>query len=201
MKIRNCLKTMVFGMVALAACFASTVNAAIITFQPSNPVYTVGTDPVIIKVVGRDFTPGTNGSISGGSSGGGLSIGWDPAILALSSRNLTFPGDLWGGNPGTLNASAGTLTGLSVASFTGTPLADFDIAELSFSFLGVGSTSTNIGISTLNVWADFDALVDMTPNAVGGSVTVSAVPLPPALVLFGFGIASLGAFSRRLATA
>lgn len=177
--------------------FPVAAKAASITYQPLTPTYTVGTDPITIKVVGRNFDPGTNGSATGGTKGGGFSVGWDPAILSLNSVNMLFPGDQIFGNSGTLDAAVGTLSNVSVTSWFGTALANFDIAELNFSFLGVGTTSTNIGISSVDVWADNAGFVDMTPNAIGGSVTIAAAPIPPAFVLFGFGVASLGVFSRR----
>ena len=220
---KNTLRNIAYTAAGLALFFKlGLAGAASITFDPLNPTYDPGAaQPISIKVVARDFV--ANGSATQGSYGGGLSVSWDSNILSLSGVNRTvssqyfypdgttgtftkFTGDQFFGNDGTVTTDAGTgistLSGLTIASFfSGTSLANFDIAELLFNFVGSGTSSTSVSISNIDVWTDGSHSIDVAPTGVGGSVTVSAVPLPPALLLFGSSLMGMFSFGRRHSSA
>lgn len=185
------------GIVGLALWVGTgAAGAATITVDPLNPVYVQGQDPITLTIIGQDFTAGTNGSTSGGSAGGGLLIGWDPTILDLDSYVIDPAGNFDEYLAPEPVESASSLA-FSVASYFGTTLSDFSIATLTFLFVGTGTSNTDITVSALDVWADYDGLINMTPTGVDGSVTVNPVPLPPAVLLFGTALVGLGFVSRR----
>ena len=126
-----------------------------------------------------------------------LNISFDPGLLSFTSAAFGDPklGDQLdvhglGGNlissgissPGVLNVfelsldSLGDLDTLQAASFT--------LATLTFNTVGIGSSALGITINSLGD-ANGAALASVTQN---GSVTVSAVPLPAAWLLFASGM-------------
>lgn len=180
----------VTGSLLLLASYSA--NPASIEIVPSVVNETVG-NPFMVDIVGRDFTGG-----SGGSLGGGLEITWDNAVINLqgdlAGLNITFAGDQFFAPAPVLNP--GSLS-FSVTSFTGVTLSDFDIATLTFDTLAPGAFNMGVNVSALDVWTDSDGLVDVTPTGVGASVTVSAVPVPAAVWLFGSGLVGLVGIARR----
>ncbi len=194
---KNNLKAILAG---LALCFfgIQSSQAASILVTPSSGSIDLG-DTITLTLSGESFTNGSNG--------GGIDISWDPNVLTLTDlanvdRSL-FPGDSFFGKDG--NLTAGRLEDLSVASLTGTTLVAFDIATLTFTANGAGSTAIDLELGSLNagkdVWTDSSGLNDAMPTFVDGSVTVtggtSPVPVPPALLLFGSGLIGLGSIARK----
>ena len=187
----NILSTLL-GMLLVASL--SHAQAATITVNPFSPTVNTG-DVFNISIVGTDFTAG-----SGGTIGGGFSMAWDPGILTLQSFALTFSGDQLFGQPGVVDLAAGTWTNADVTSFNGTTLANFEIATVTFlaTNLGVSPTDVSIGFfsgGTPRLWADSDGLIDVNPTFIGGSVTV--VPVPAAVWLFGSGLLGLVGMAKR----
>ncbi|QPK63615.1 hypothetical protein IVG45_01115 [Methylomonas sp. LL1] len=203
--LKNTLRNIAYTAACLTLSFKMDMaGAAIVTFDPLNPVYAQDEAPVTIKIVGRDFVGDTSSGATQGSMGGGLSVSWDASILKLTTVTSLFAGDEFFGDTGAINNVNGTLTGFSVSSFfTGTTAANFDIAELVFDFVQPGWSDTSISISGIDVWADGSGLVDVTPLGIGGSVTVTPVavvtpvPVPPALVLFGSSLLGMMCLGRR----
>jgi hypothetical protein len=188
----------VLGTVSMLSAYTAT--AATIELTP-----TVVNEPVgssfLLNLDGRDFSVGTNGSASGGTSGGGLEITWDSSVVdlqgGLAGVNITFAGDQFFAGPPVLGA--GSLT-LDLGSFFGDPNVDFPIAELTFDAVAPGVTTTVIDVSLSNVWADYDAIIDMTPTGIGSTITVTStavVPVPAAVWLFGSGLLGLVGVARR----
>lgn len=104
---------------------------------------------------------------------------------AISRTIIPFP-KLFG-DPGVVDAAAGTLSYVSVLSFNGTSLANFDIASLTF--LATNNTATPLtsptdvsiglfgpGLSE-NIWKDSAGLVGVNPKFIDGLVTVNPVPV------------------------
>jgi len=96
------------------------------------------------------------------------------ALRKAVSRTISFP-NLFG-DPGVVDAAAGTLSYVSVLSFNAASLANFDIASLTF--LATNNTATPLtsptdvsiglfgpGLSE-NIWKDSAALVDVNPVPV-----------------------------------
>ena len=191
--MKNKLFGKIIASLAFVAC-TSVAQAATITVNPFSPTVNNG-DVFNISIIGTDFTVG-----SGGTIGGGFSLAWDPGILTLQSFVLTFPGDQLFGQPGVVDLAAGTWTNADVTSFNGTTLANFEIATVTFlaTNLGVSPTDVTIGLfdgGSPRLWADSDGLIDVDPTFIGGSVTV--VPVPAAVWLFGSGILGLIGVARR----
>ena len=196
-------------LAGLALCFfgIQSSQAASILVTPSSSSIDVG-DTITLTLSGESFAGFAAGT--DGSNGGGIDISWDPNVLTLTDlanvdRSL-FPGDSFFGQDGTL--TAGKLVDLSVASLGGTTLAAFDIATLTFTAKGAGSTAIDLELGSLNVgkdvWTDSSGINDVMPTFVDGSVTVTggttpppAVPVPPALLLFGSGLIGLGSIARK----
>ena len=191
--MKNKLFGKIIASLAFVAC-TSVAQAATITVSPFSPTVNIG-DVFNISIIGTDFTVG-----SGGTIGGGFSLAWDPGILTLQRFALTFPGDQLFGQPGVVDLAAGTWTNADVTSFNGTTLANFEIATVTFlaTNLGVSPTDVTIGLfegGSPRLWADSDGLIDVNPTFVGGSVTF--VPVPAAVWLFGSGILGLIGVARR----
>ena len=191
--MKNKLIGKIIASLAFVAC-ASVSQAATITVSPFSPAVNTG-DVFNVSIVGTGFTDG-----SGGSSGGGFSLAWDPSILTWQSSALTFSGDQLFGQPGVVDIAAGTWTNADVTSFNGTTLANFEIATVTFKAtnLGVSPTDVTIGLfdnGSPRLWADSDGLIDVNPTFIGGSVTV--VPVPAAVWLFGSGLIGLIGVARR----
>jgi len=186
--------------VLLMASYAT--SAATIELTPAVVGETVG-NSFDLFLKGANFDQGTNGSTSAGTSGGGVTITWDNTIIdlqgGLAGLNITFSGDAFFAPAPVLGA--GSLS-FSVASLNGEPLANFDIATLTFDAVMIGGPiTTGVEVSLFDVWADFDSLTDMTPTGVGNEITINAVPVPAAVWLFGSGLLGLVGVARRRALA
>lgn len=198
---KNTLRNIAFMATGIALFFKlSLAGAAIITYAPYDPVYNLGQGTVDITIVGDGFLSNSSTGATQGTMGGGLNVSWDASILQLTAVDRLFTGDKFFGSAGSLTTTNGisTLAGLSVSSFfTGTDQASFDIAKLSFNLLKPGSSALGLFVSDLDVWTDGSGLLDVKPTAVGGTITVSGVPLPPALLLFGSSLLGMISFGRR----
>lgn len=196
------LKTFFLGVVLLMV--GQMANAAVITFNMTNVNVNPG-DSIPLILQGQNFATGVNGATANGTLGGGVTLSWDPSVLTLPSftaANIVFPGDEFFGSsvPIVLDNTAGTLS-FSVASFIGTSLVDFNIANLTFSALQAGSTAVGITVSLADIWSDGVGAVDVSPTAIGGNVTVTAVPLPTPLLLLLSGLCGVVAIGRARSSA
>lgn len=159
--------------------------------------------------VDQSFTLSLEGnSFIGGTSGGGVNVSWDNSIINLNSVaisdtfddsaeffsfNLIAPQVIDGNNIGSIFVAA--------TSIIGTALTDFTVADFFFTAVNPGETNTTVVSLELltDPWATFDLIdehmVDIS-NATA-TVTVSAIPLPPAVLLFGSSLIGMFTFSRR----
>lgn len=180
----------IFGLMIASASF--NASAATLGWNPSDSFQNVG-DSFTLTMTGEGFTNGT--------VGGGFTVGWDANILSLASVDLSIlPGSSVGDpffdfNSFTIDNVAGTAV-INVNGFT--TLSSFNITSFLFTADNSGFTNTAISISDLNVWVDSNgALIDPQPGFTNGTVTVSSVPLPPSVLLFGSGLIGMITFGRR----
>lgn len=179
----------------------ASAQAATITFNPTSATTSVGST-FTINLVGTDFTEG-----EGGTYGGGVSLAWDPTILALQSYDTSvFGGDqmLAGSNTTTLIDNVnGELKNLSVASFwTPVTSTSFNIAVLTFNVLSAGTTQLSSSLGQFdsgfdNIWTDSSFANAIQINPQFDSATVSAVPVPAAVWLLGSALLGGAGFIRR----
>lgn len=187
------------GVTSILLCFLILLftpmltNASVITVDPLNSDQGLGSD-FVLTIKGTGFTEG-----AGGTSGGGLNVSWNPAFLSvddLSDVNITFTGDLFFTTTPVLDTGAGTLE-FSTSSINGETAAGFDIAEITFTAIGLGLSPIDITVDSLiDVWADYDSLAITTPSATDGSVNV--VPIPGAIWLLGSGLIGMVGIRRKL---
>lgn len=180
----------------------SSAQAGVITFDPNTATIMEG-QTFEVKLVGRNWIEG-----EGGTYGGGVSVYWNPSLLMLESYDTSvFGGDksLATSNTTTIiDNNAGALKNLSVASlFSGVSSPDFDIAILIFKGLAVGDSLLSGSLGQFdngfdNIWTDssFFSPIQVYPQFVSGNLTVTAVPLPAAVWLFGAGIIGLMSSGR-----
>ncbi|MGE3846483.1 MAG: hypothetical protein AB7I01_06375 [Gammaproteobacteria bacterium] len=182
-----------------ALLLGTSAEAAILDFAPEDAEVTVG-DSIAIKIVGRDFTNGADGTI-----GGALSVSWDPALLTLTGYTVDFAGDRLFADANTntaLDAVGGTLGNLSVLSLFGVESADFDVATLTFKGVSAGVSSLTLSLGQFesgldNPWFDADGLLPAEPTFGATSLAVRPVPVPAALPLLAGALAALGGLRRR----
>jgi hypothetical protein len=180
----------IFGLMIASASF--NVSAATLGWNPSDSFQNVG-DVFTLTLTGDGFTNGT--------VGGGFTVGWDASVLSLDNVDLSiFPGSSVGSGPFdfnfiTIDNVAGTAN-IDVNGFA--TVSSFNIGSFLFTAVNPGFSNTAISISNLNVWADSSFnLIDPQPGFTNGTVTVSSVPLPPSVLLFGSGLIGMITFGRR----
>jgi len=158
-------------------------------------------------------------------SGGFFDVSWDSSVLQFDpttsgtigfgpnydSAAILSPFDPTNSDEGSL--SSGTMQHVNPFSFTAITLSSFDVYQMTFT--PIATTSSGSSLSVLpdsdnggSVWV-CDAFTDPT-NCTGAGGTlpvtfdtaatisvVSAVPVPPAFLLFGTGLLGLVAVGRR----
>jgi hypothetical protein len=106
--------------------------------------------------------------------------------------------DFWSGgiSTGTIDNTVGTVNGIMVNALSSV-IGDFIVASVEFQAVGAGITDTALSEFAFNPWGSGGTPIN--PGYVPGLVTVSAVPLPAAVWLFGTGLVALLGFTRRKA--
>ena len=197
----------VFGNTSIRA---AVLCAALLATSGSNAA-TISADPAIsdglgigervtLNLLGSDFV---NGSGEAGSAGGGLDISWDPTVVTIASLDdveLLFPRDI-SESKGQLDNALGSLRDLSTVTFNPVQVAEFDIARVTFTTVGAGSTLITLDIGTpllggRNVWGDVNFIEIDDLNFAAASVT--AVPLPPSIILIAVSLGLLRTKRRNL---
>ena len=193
--MKNTIKNNLIGMVAMLTMGGA--NASTVFVDPS--VISVVAGGTFTATISADFTA------EGGATGGGFLLTWDSAVLTLndaaSGASADIAADIILGTddssvPGSLEFSYSTcfLPPCTAA------LTLFDVYDLTFDVnpAALGGTPVDLSIGVVgDVWFDADTLALPEPTFVGATVTVSAVPVPPAVWLFGSGLLGLVGVARR----
>lgn len=196
--IRNMIKNALIGTVSMLA-LAGVANAATVTLTPVSQTVAVG-DPLQLTVVGSGFPDGV--------TGGSVLLTWDTGILQLDTTvaDAQIDGILNTGfsdvvifdtsTPGQLEFTA--LIGIAALP-QGQSGAAFDFLNLSFTAVAPPGSDVSIGIGGFGDWQDGNnqSVVLAAGDYIGATVTVSAVPVPPAVWLFGSGLIGLVGVARR----
>ena len=207
--------TTLTGVAVAAMMFAAGASASTVSVNPDIINVSVGTTFGATLVA--DFS-----DVVGGTSGGGVGLTWDPTVLTLNEAASGYSADITGlianqaatlgGDAGFLFSEVNAVTGLLTLSMDFCPLFNpcdslslFNIYDLVFDAVNPGSSPVDVGISLFeDVWWDSDPFfsqpLDPQPTMVGATVTVGAVPVPPAVWLFGSGLIGLVGIARRRKT-
>ena len=203
--------TTLTGVAVAAMMFAAGASASTVSVNPDIIDVSVGTSFGATLVA--DFS-----DVVGGTSGGGVGLTWDPTVLTLNEAASGYSADLTDvidnqtmtlGDSGLLFSEVDAVAGSLTLSLDLCPLFNpcdslslFNIYDLVFDAVNPGTSPVDVGISIFgDVWWDnilLDPLPD--PTYVGATVTVGAVPVPPALWLFGSGLIGLVGIARRRKT-
>jgi hypothetical protein len=167
----------------ISVIFVSTAQASTVLLQPENLTVHKGAT-FSLNLVGRGFVSNLDG--------GGASLKYDPAILQVT--NVFVNSDVW--NFFTSNGVIDNVNGLvddilfnAFRDVTG----DFQIATLDFVAKSVGKTNLDLSEALMNPFASGGSVLAV--DLVGSSVSV--VPIPSAVWLFGAGLIGLIGFRRK----
>ena len=195
MKIKTKIIGGLFGLASLL--MASQANAATVQINPDS----------ITVVNGSTFTLTVEGIGFPATNGGGFSLIWDPTALMLNTTDTevdtTLTNSGFNFNSVFIDQVAGTLDVINAAFFVpAVSGGNFDLAVLSFTALNPGVTTTDLGFfENQPTWVDEnDVDLASQPRYIGATVTVSAVPVPAAVWLFGSGLIGLVGIARRRKT-
>ena len=170
--------------------------AAEVKFSPTMLSLMPG-EVIQVWLRGLDFTTtpmgGTINNVTGGQN---LSFTYNPAVFQVVSTAIAPRWNFGPGNqPGTINAAAGTITGMAFGNFPATTDTAFDIASFTLRALqpGAGSLTLVSGQFIGQVNGNAAQLI----NPALGALTVSVVPEPAHWLLFMAGLAGIGLQLRR----
>jgi hypothetical protein len=141
-------------------------------------------DIFTVDIVGSDFTE---------LAGGTINLGFDSSMLTVDSvvvNSALFDYLPDGGGP----AVGNTWPDIGFDTFVNTPATGaFTIATMTLTAETEGSSSlTILGSSQF-----FSATTLLSPTLIDGTVNISAVPVPAAVVLFGSGLLGFVGIARR----
>jgi len=175
---------------SFAPAYAATVNVNV--DAPANPLAIVQGDTFMVTVSNVDF------ELTGGAT---LGVNWNPVVLNLVSLSTPTFDFLDPGAPTQAQQDAGEISFFSLANFVSASdqIGNFDSITLEFFAQAPGDSAINIDESDIRGWNRPDASIIDGILYNQASVTVSAVPVPAAVWLFGSALGLLG-WIRRQAT-
>lgn len=189
MNITRVLETMTasllraLGAAALLLSSSGVVLAATVSFTP-DPKDVMAGDIFTVDIVGSNFTE---------LSGGTIDLGFNSSLLTVDSvavNSALFDLLPEGGGP----AVGNTWSGIGFDTFNN------DSATGTFTIATITLAAGAEGISSLTILGSskfFSATTLLSPTLVDGTVNISAVPVPAAVVLFGFGLLGFVGIARR----
>jgi len=162
-----------------------SIQAATVAFAPNPSTVGLG-DTFSLAIAGTEFA---------GTEGGGAAFTFDQTILQVNS--VTVDSIVWDvfTSSGTIDNVTGSVDGITVAAFVD-PGANFAVATIEFTAIGLGVTTLNLAENPLNPWASGGSQIN--PTLLNGSVTVTAVPLPLTLWLFGSALGIFGCLHLQI---
>lgn len=172
----------IFGLTLL--CGQAT--AATIGWESAPGTINVG-DSFSLKITGSGFTTNVDG--------GGVNFSYDSSVLNVVSVSIDEVVWDFGGSgisTGLIDNGAGTVDGIMVNAFS--PVSgNFDVASIQFQAVGFGTSALNLTEYVLNPWASDGSLI----NPVMSNISLTVVPVPAAVWLFGSGLLALVGMTRR----
>ena len=196
---KKLLSTLTAATLLLGATVASANTISIVNQDPldlTGSDITIGTDDV-----GGSFSMDINVLLDAGITAGQsvTNITWDAGVLQLSAANITgFGADA---SAPALPTADGSYQ-INFIDFSGSYTGGFTLATLVFDYIGAGNALIALD-PVFPSAANFNTGWQVSGNTTGisfdtiNNATVSAVPLPPALLLFASAIAGLSVASRR----
>ncbi len=185
----------IMGLMGIASLLtASLASAATVQFTPASLANANGTpvgDTFSLTVEGLNFDP------LDPTVGGGFTLTWDPNIVTLVLP-ISFA-TIWD-IPGVNGDPATGSIDVSVSTFGAPKSGNFTIADFTFSAAAAGSTPATLDFGLVQdnwVGSDYSTPLASQPTFTSATITVGAVPVPPAVWLFGSGLLGLVGVARR----
>ena len=190
------------GLVAVVALSsASMVNAATVSLIPASPTVSNIGDTVTLTVQGTEFTNGV--------SLGSIGITWDQSFLQLNTNLATIEAATLaaGFNDVSWNTFNSVAAGAADITFGHTfpdsvagPTINFFTLEFT-TLTALPANPANVIVAAIGSGGGFLESDHFTPYVMNfNNATVSAVPVPAAVWLFGSGLIGLAGIARRSAT-
>lgn len=184
MNIRDMKKIMILSLLLLSGqSFAATITTTGPSTVNLNDIFTV-------DIVGTGFV--------GNVDGGGVNLAFDQNVFNVLS--VSIDESVWnfgstGISTGSIDNVTGTVDGIMVNTFADVS-GDFVVATLEVQAVGLGDNSLfQLSALGINPWASSGSLIN--PSFSDSSISVSAVPVPAAIWLFGSGLIGIIGMARR----
>jgi len=161
---------MALALASISSAALANGGAGTLAVSPADTQAQPG-DGVVVDILGLGF--GDN------VIGGGFDLSFNAAVLSLSSVVIDDVEWEFLSHPGTIDNSAGTLSGVWFNAFAAPlPTGDFAIARLSFIALAEGVSALSLMANASFPFVN-DAAELITVSYGSGSVSVTAVPELP----------------------
>lgn len=181
----------VLKMLSLAiwGLFLSTnLQAGTVVLDVGAGLFQVG-DSFSVTVRGEGFNTGI--------TGGGFDLDFNPDVLELGLVTINTTIFNFGSKAGTTDNDLGELRDLGFGNFFGDSSVSFLIATLDFTATGAGVSALDLTPGPFNMVDELGTTINDSATFVGGSVTVTAIPLPAAVWLLLGAVGLLGATRRH----
>jgi hypothetical protein len=184
----------ILGILGLLSAMAGQATANTVSVAGS-PVSTNGATSITVLIQG-DFTDPTDA--------GGFDLTWDNSVLLYTGGVPVNPpwdtfffsedGALAGGNSVDF-----FFLGTSGPAVGGAPPANIvPLVEVTFNVIGASGTSSPLALSEACLGCGWSlGIAAIATDYTPGTVDVTAVPLPPSILLFGSALTGFGFVARR----
>jgi len=181
-KIRMIMSVLtLMGLSAGQAVAVSTVQLD----QP-NPIFTAGSPTLDVLLTG---------TFDVAVDAGDFTVSWDPTVLEYTGTVIADPP--WDTNVVDASSAATGTLDFIILGTSGSAVTVFDIATLSFNVIGADGDFSEIAMADAFTGWSAPGAVPVPVTYVDGQVTVTPVPVPAAVWLFGSGLLGLVGMARR----